>query len=51
MTPKDYALSSLIPETELNETNIIPSALDKRVARVVADAIVKAARDTGVARC
>ena len=45
-----YALASLIPEVELSETNIIPSALDKRVARVVADAVIKAAKETGVAR-
>ena len=45
-----YALASLIPEDELNETNVIPSALDKRVARVVADAVIKAARETGIAR-
>ena len=45
-----YALASLIPESELSETNIIPSALDKRVARVVADAVMVAARETGVAR-
>ena len=45
-----YALASLIPESELSETNISPSALDKRVARVVADAVIAAARETGVAR-
>ena len=45
-----YALASLIPESELSETNIIPSALDKRVARVVADAVIQAAKETGVAR-
>ncbi|MBQ9150870.1 MAG: NAD-dependent malic enzyme, partial [Clostridia bacterium] len=45
-----YALASLIPEGELSEINIIPSALDKRVARVVADAVIEAARETGVAR-
>ncbi len=45
-----YALASLIPEGELNEENIIPSALDKRVARVVADAVIKVAKETGVAR-
>ena len=45
-----YALASLIPEGELSETNIIPSALDKRVARVVADAVIAAAKETGVAR-
>ena len=45
-----YALASLIPESELSEINIIPSALDKRVARVVADAVMVAAKETGVAR-
>ena len=45
-----YALASLIPESELSETNISPSALDKRVARVVADAVMVAAKETGVAR-
>ena len=45
-----YALASLIPESELSETNIIPSALDKRVARVGADAVMVAAKETGVAR-
>ncbi len=45
-----YALASLIPEEELNAENIIPPALDKRVARVVADAVIRAARETGVAR-
>ena len=45
-----YALASLIPESELSETNIIPSALDKRVARVVADAVIVAAKETGVSR-
>ena len=45
-----YALASLIPENELSADNIIKSALDKRVAEVVAQAVVKAARETGVAR-
>ena len=44
------ALASLIPEDELHEENIIPSALDKRVASVVAEAVIGAARETGVAR-
>ncbi len=44
------ALAALIPEEELSETNIIPSALDRRVARAVADAVIEAARETGVAR-
>ena len=45
-----YAIASLIPESELREDNIIPSALNKDVAKVVAEAVVKAARDGGVAR-
>ncbi len=44
------ALASLIPDGELSAQNIIPSALDKNVAEVVAAAVVKAARETGVAR-
>ena len=45
-----FALASLIPEDELTEENIIAPALDKRVAQVVAEAVIKAARETGVAR-
>ena len=45
-----YALASLISDTELNEENIIPPALDKRVATVVAEAVIKAAKETGVNR-
>ena len=45
-----YALASLIPDEELNEENIIAPALDKRVSRVVADAVIAAARKTGVAK-
>ncbi len=45
-----YALAELIPDAELSEENIIPSALDKRVAAVVAEAVMRAARETGVAR-
>ncbi len=45
-----YALASLIPEDELNEENIIPAALDKRVAPVVAEAVIEAAHKSGVAR-
>ena len=44
------ALATLIPEDELNEENIIPSALNKDVARVVAKAVVEAAKATNVAR-
>ena len=45
-----YALASLIPENELNEENIIPSALDKNVASVVAAAVIKAANETSVSK-
>ncbi|MBP3377050.1 MAG: NAD-dependent malic enzyme [Clostridia bacterium] len=44
------ALATLIPEDELNEENIIPSALNKDVAKVVAKAVVEAAKATNVAR-
>ena len=44
------ALASLISDEELNEDNIIPPALNKNVAKVVAEAVVKVARETGVAR-
>lgn len=45
-----FAIASLISDDELNEENIIASALDKRVAPIVAEAVMKAARDTGVAK-
>ncbi|MBQ8309548.1 MAG: NADP-dependent malic enzyme [Clostridia bacterium] len=45
-----YALASLISEEELNEENIIAPALDKRVAQVVAEAVIKAAHETCVAQ-
>ncbi len=45
-----HAIAALISDPELSETNIIPSALDRRVARAVADAVISAAYETGVAR-
>ena len=45
-----YALASFIPDSELSEENIIPSALNKNVAEAVAAAVLDAARKTGVAR-
>ena len=45
-----YALAALMPDEEINEENIIPNALDKRVAKAVAEAVIKTARETGVAR-
>ena len=44
------AIASLISESELNETNIIASPLDPRVAPTVAAAVAKAALESGVAR-
>ena len=45
-----YALASLVGEDELSADYIIPSATDKRVAKAVAEATVKAARECGAAR-
>lgn len=45
-----YAIASLVTEEELNPDYIIPSALNKSVGAVVAEAVAKAARDSGVAR-
>lgn len=45
-----YALAELVSEDELCAENIIPSALDKRVAPAVARAVIQAAEKTGVAR-
>lgn len=45
-----FALASLIPDDEITEENIIAPALDKRVAQVVAEAVIKTAKETGVAR-
>ena len=45
-----YAIADYIKDEDVNENNVIPSALDKNVATKVAEAIAKAARDSGVAR-
>ncbi|MBB5182939.1 NAD(P)-dependent malic enzyme [Catenisphaera adipataccumulans] len=45
-----YAIASMVPEDELNETNIIVSALQPGVSDVVAQAVADAARKTGVIR-
>ena len=45
-----FALASLVSDEELAPDNIIPPALDKRVAVVVAKAVIDAAHETGVAR-
>ncbi len=45
-----YALANHIPENELHEENIIPSALNKSVAMEIAKAVMQAAIDDGVVR-
>ncbi|MFT8343583.1 MAG: malic enzyme-like NAD(P)-binding protein [Clostridium beijerinckii] len=45
-----YAIAGYIKDEDLNENNVIPSALDKNVATKVAEAIANAARESGVAR-
>ena len=45
-----YALAELVSDDELSAEYIIPDAIDKRVGKAVAEAVVKAARKTGVAR-
>lgn len=45
-----YAIANYIDEKDLNADNVIPSVLDKNVAKIVAEAVKKAAIETGVAR-
>ena len=45
-----YAIAGLVDEKDLAEDYIIPNPFDKRVAKVVSEAVAKAARDTGVNR-
>ncbi len=45
-----YALAGLVGDDELSADCIIPSATDKRVAKAVAEATVRAARECGAAR-
>ena len=45
-----HALAGLVSVAELNEAYILPNPLDKRVSRAIADAVMRAARETGVAR-
>ena len=45
-----YALANHIPENELNEENIIPSALDRSVAFEIAEAVKKSAVESGNVR-
>jgi len=43
-------IASLVSDEELNSNYIIPAAFDERVGPAVAEAVKKAARETGVAR-
>lgn len=45
-----YALANIIDESELNEEYIIPGAFDPRVAKEVAKAVEKCAKETGVSK-
>jgi malate dehydrogenase (oxaloacetate-decarboxylating) len=45
-----YAIAYMIKEEDLNDDNVIPNALDRNVAVNVAEAIKKAARESGAAR-
>ena len=45
-----FAIASMIPDEELTAENIIPSALDKSVADVVAKAVAETAIAEGIAR-
>ena len=44
------AIASLVSDEELSPEFIIPKAFDPRVGKTVAEAVAKAARDSGVAR-
>ncbi len=44
------AIASLVSDTELNEDYILPMAFDKRIGKTVAEAVAKAAKESGVAR-
>ena len=45
-----YAIASLVSDDELSEEYILPKAFDKRIGTTVAQAVMDAARKTGVAR-
>lgn len=45
-----YAIASLVSDDELNDEYILPKAFDRRVGKAVAEAVMEAARKTGVAK-
>ena len=44
-----FAIANLIPDEELNAENVIPAAFDPRVGKAVAEAVRKAAIESGAA--
>jgi len=45
-----YAIASLVSDDELKADYILPKAFDPRIGKTVAEAVAKAARESGVAR-
>ena len=45
-----FAIASLVSDEELNADYILPEAFDKRIGKTVAEAVKKAAIESGVAR-
>lgn len=45
-----YAIAETLSDDELTQENIIPKAFDLRVGKNVAEAVAKAARESGIAR-
>ena len=45
-----YAIASLVSDEELSKEYILPKAFDPRIGKTVAEAVAKAARESGVAR-
>lgn len=45
-----YAIANLISDDELNAEYILPEAFDKRIGKAVAEAVIKAAKETGVSQ-
>lgn len=43
-------LASLVSDEELNEDYVVPGVFDDRVAKTVAEAVIKVAKETGIAR-
>jgi malate dehydrogenase (oxaloacetate-decarboxylating) len=45
-----YAIAGLVSDDKLCAEYILPEAFDERVGPTVAEAVAKAARDSGIAR-